>query len=206
MSVDLSSGINLYPDLRIVNNDSLYYQKSIEVIKNVIDKMAILGADELFITTQRTIENNYTMEQFYQSLQETYQLLADYAKNKNIMLILKQTKGRTPDSIKELLDLCKKVDRDNFCFAPSLALLLIDFDNWKENMGLLQNEDMHYLFLSIPEKDIHQQLWNLNAPVFKSKQIDMIQQFVEAFSNANIIFDCLYQSEDEEYKDVKMFE
>ena len=153
-----------------------------------------------------TIENNYTMEQFYQSLQETYQLLADYAKNKNIMLILKQTKGRTPDSIKELLDLCKKVDRDNFCFAPSLALLLIDFDNWKENMGLLQNEDMHYLFLSIPEKDIHQQLWNLNAPVFKSKQIDMIQQFVEAFSNANIIFDCLYQSEDEEYKDVKMFE
>ena len=206
MSVDLSSGINLYPDLRIVNNDSLYYQKSIEVIKNVIDKMAILGADELFITTQRTIENNYTMEQFYQSLQETYLLLADYAKNRNITLIIKQAKGRTPDSVKELLDLCKKVDRDNFCFAPSLALLLIDSDNWEENMDLLQKENIHHLFLSIPEKDIHQQLWNLNAPVFKSKQIDMIQQFVEAFSNANIIFDCLYQSEDEEYKDVKMFE
>lgn len=38
MTVDLTSGLNLYPDLRIVNNDAPFYQKSMEIMKGVIDK------------------------------------------------------------------------------------------------------------------------------------------------------------------------
>ena len=53
-----------------------------EAMKGVIDKMEILGADELLISTQRTIENNYTMEQFYASLKESFQVLSDYAAKK----------------------------------------------------------------------------------------------------------------------------
>ena len=53
ITVDLTSGLNLYPDLRIVNNDPPFYQKSMDIMKRVIDKMEILGADELLISTQR---------------------------------------------------------------------------------------------------------------------------------------------------------
>ena len=62
--VDLSSGINLFPDLRIVNNDSAEYRKSMDLIGSVIEKMDLLGAGDLILTTHRTIENNFTDEEF----------------------------------------------------------------------------------------------------------------------------------------------
>ena len=68
--VDLSSGINLFPDLRIVNNDSIEYLKSLAVIRSVLDKMAILGAGDLVLSAHRTIENNFTEEEFSASLKK----------------------------------------------------------------------------------------------------------------------------------------
>ncbi|MEG1543754.1 MAG: hypothetical protein RR382_04410 [Tannerellaceae bacterium] len=77
ISVDLTSGLNLFPDLRIVNNDPPLYQKSMNIMKGIIDKMALLGADELLIASQRSVENNYTPQQFKASLIESFQELAD---------------------------------------------------------------------------------------------------------------------------------
>lgn len=202
ISVDLTSGINLYPDLRIVNNDSVYYEKSMEIIKQIVDKMSIIGADQLLIPTQRTIENNYTMQQFYQSLKETYQMLADYAKDKSIDIVLKQSQGRTPISVKDLLNLCKDVDRMNFNFMPSVAMLLIDLDSLDENIQLLQAYDVKLLSLSAPEYDIHKQLYNINSPIHKSKWKEYIISVLSEFPSADFIFDCLYESKDEEYKDI----
>lgn len=71
---------------------------------------------ELLISTQRTIENNYTMEQFYASLKESFEkVLSDYAAKKNIRLLLRQSVGRTPDTIEGLLQkLVGEIERPNF--------------------------------------------------------------------------------------------
>jgi hypothetical protein len=61
--IDLSSGINLYPDLRLVNNDDEEYGKSMEVIESVITKMKLIGAKDLILCLHRAPENNYSTKQ-----------------------------------------------------------------------------------------------------------------------------------------------
>lgn len=203
ITVDLTSGLNLYPDLRIVNNDTTFYQKSINIMKGVIDKMEILGADKLLISTQRTIENNYTMAQFDQSLQESFRTLADYAAQKNIHLILRQSVLRMPDNIEGLFKLVKEVNRPNFTLAPAVSLLLNDEVNLDKNLSQLKQMDIKEILISAPEKDIHNQLWNVNAPIYKSPKTEVIRKILSAFPQANYIMDVLYTSPDEEYMDGK---
>ena len=63
--------------------------------------------------------------------------------------------------------------------------------------------DIRELLVSAPEKDIHDQLWNTNAPIYKSSKTEAIRKILSAFPQANIIMDCLYASPDEEYMDGK---
>ena len=203
MTVDLTSGLNLYPDLRIVNNDPPFYQKSMEAMKGVIDKMEILGADELLISTQRTIENNYTMEQFYASLKESFQVLSDYAAKKNIRLLLRQSVGRTPDTIEGLQKLVGEVNRPNFTLAPALSLLLNNEVSLDADLNRLKQMEIKEILISAPEKDIHDQLWNTNAPIYKSDKATLIRKILAAFPQVDYIMDGLYASQDEEYLDGK---
>lgn len=203
VSVDLTSGLNLYPDLRIVNNDPPVYQKSMAVMKGVIDKMEILGADELIITSQRSIENNFTPQQFNASLRESFRELSDYAAKKNIHLVLRQSLARTPDTIAELQTLVADVDRPNFSLAPALSLLLNNKESLDTDLSLLKQMNIKYLLISSPEKDVHGQLWNTNAPFYKSEQKEIISKILNALPGVEYIMDGLYPSYDDEYLDVK---
>ena len=203
ISVDLTSGLNLFPDLRIVNNDPLLYEQSIHVIKNVIDKMAVLGADELIVSVHRMIENNFSEEEFRKSLVETFQTLADYAAAKNIRLVLRHAINRMPRAIDEADELVNRVNRPNFSFAPSIGCLLMDEQNLDKNMAALQKMKINHLFISAPQYDIHQQPWSANAPIFTSDKKTLIKKVLNAFPEATLIMDGLYTSHDEEYLDSK---
>ena len=174
-----------------------------EVMKGVIDKMEILGADELLISTQRTIENNYTMEQFYASLKESFQVLSDYAAKKNIRLLLRQSVGRTPDTIEGLQKLVGEVNRPNFTLAPALSLLLNNEVSLDADLNRLKQMEIKEILISAPEKDIHDQLWNTNAPIYKSDKATLIRKILAAFPQVDYIMDGLYASQDEEYLDGK---
>lgn len=178
-------------------------QKSMDIMKCVIDKMEILGADELLISTQRTIENNYTMEKFYDSLKESFQVLSDYAEKKNIRLILRQSVNRTPDTIEGLQKLVSEVNRQNFTLAPALSMLLNDEANLDNHLSRLKQMNIKDILISAPQKDIHDQLWSTNAPVYKAGKTDTIRKILSAFPQADYIMDGLYTSQDEEYKDGK---
>ena len=203
ITVDLTSGLNLYPDLRIVNNDPSFYEKSMEIMKGIIDKMEILSADELLISTQRTIENNYTMEQFYASLKESFRILSDYAAKKNIRLLLRQSVSRTPDTIEGLQKLVEEVNRRNFTLVPALSLLLNDETDLDADLARLKQMEIKDILISAPEKDIHDQLWNPNTPIYKSGKATIIRKILAAFPQVNYIMDGLYTSQDEEYMDAK---
>jgi len=59
--VDLTSGINLFPDLRLVNNIEPEYRRSMESIRNVTTKMQALGAHDLLLSLHKPVENNITL-------------------------------------------------------------------------------------------------------------------------------------------------
>lgn len=203
IAVDLTSGLNLYPDLRIVDNDPPLYRKSMEIMKGIIDKMEIVGADELLITSQRPIENNYSMDRFYASLKESFQVLADYAAGKKIRLLLRQAVSRTPDTIDRLLKLTEEVNRPNFTLLPSLALLLENETRLESDLQRLKQANIEAILIAAPEKDMHDQLWSTNAPVYKSGKGALVRKVLAAFPQANYILDGLYTSYDEEYLDGK---
>lgn len=205
ISVDLTSGLNLYPDLRIVNNDPPVYKKSMERMKRVIDKMASLGADELIISSQRSIENNYTMEQFDESLVASFQELADYASAKNISLLFRPSYRRVAEGVTDAIEVTKKVNRPNFLLAPSVALLLLDVEHLDTNLDLLKQAGIGTLFMATPQYDIHNQVWNMNAPSYLYSKQELLTKIFEAFLGCRWVLDGIYSSQDEEYKDTKIF-
>lgn len=206
VTVDLSSGLNLYPDLRIVNNDSVYYAKSMRTIRAVIDKMPLLNADRLIITSQRSIENNYTMKRFNRSLVASFRELADYAAAKNIRLLFRPVHRRIPETLPEAIGLIREINRDNFTLAPSLALLLERPESLAESIRLLREINVRDFIVSAPAWDMHRQLWNSNEPVYRYPDKTLLKEIASHFPDAAYILDGLYENQDEEYLDSKILE
>jgi hypothetical protein len=204
--VDLSSGINLFPDLRLVNNDSGEYVHSLKIIKCVIDKMALLGANDLIMTTHRSIENNFTPAQFKESLTKTMKELCQYSARHNINIHLRLTVARDPLTLEEAAELVSSISEPNFFVAPSLALMLSDATDREKMRDALRNLKFSILLISAYEKDIRGELWNLNLPLnkygSKKEVIDLLQWAPGKIQ----MLDALYKNKDEEYEDVRFLD
>ena len=122
---------------------------------------------------------------------------------KNIRLLLRQSVGRTPDTIEGLQKLVGEVNRPNFTLAPALSLLLNNEVSLDADLNRLKQMEIKEILISAPEKDIHDQLWNTNAPIYKSDKATLIRKILAAFPQVDYIMDGLYASQDEEYLDGK---
>lgn len=203
ISVDLTSGLNLYPDLRIVANDSIYYPRSMNRMRRIIDKMAILGADELIVTSQRIIENNFTMDKFRSSLVESLRSLSEYAGQRGIRLLFRPSYERYPSDLKGIADLCTRVNHPNLYLAPSMAELLATGNELnEEKLELLKTLNVKYLFVAASQTDINGQPTHFNMPISKVAQPN-IAKILKAVPHVHYIMDGLYASPDEEYLDLK---
>jgi hypothetical protein len=204
--VDLTSGINLFPDLRIVRNDSAEYLKSKEIISTVIEKMALLGAGDLIITTHRTIENNFTDEEFSKSAVSTLKEICREAAVRDINLHLRLCPGKFAGMPGQAKDLQLSVDEPNFYIAPSLAMLAGDAENLKRNIEILNDLKYSILFIAAPEKDMIGKLWNTNLPLFKNRQNDDIKTVLRMAKDKILLLDGIYNDKDEEYLEIKNLE
>ncbi len=77
VAVDLSSGVNLYPTLRLIDNVRADYEASLAAVSNVLAKMEILGARDLMLSLHRFPETNFTNEPTRASFTATLKTLAD---------------------------------------------------------------------------------------------------------------------------------
>lgn len=206
MIVDYSSGLNLFPDLRLVKNDTLEYDRSMEIVKSVIDKMAILGVNDLVLTTHRGIENNYTNEQFNESMKQTIRELCLYAAKKDINVNLKMTSGRNPDNLEKTAALVKSVGEPNLFIAPSTALIVSNPDQLAKDLPLLKVMKYRILFVAAPEKDLYGSLWNVNGRVTGCTDLQSLKTLLSANPESALILDGIYDSQDEEYLDAATVE
>lgn len=170
-------------------------------IKQIIDKMSILGSDKLIISSQRTIENNFTEEQFNKSLVESFQIIADYAKGKNIQVVYRPSYRRAAADVQSAISTVKHVERPNFSLAPSIALLLLDKTNLDKNIEALKQTDVSDLIVSAPQFDLHHQIWNMNRPIYQYEDKEAVLKIINSFPNIHRIMDGLYDSWDDEYLD-----
>ncbi len=206
INVDLSSGINLFPDLRLVSNDSIEFIRSIEIIRSVIDKMSVLGAGDLILTAHRTIENNFSDEEFSASLKSTLKSICQLAAENGINVHLRMVTGKSSGNPEQAMDLQLSVDEPNFYIAPSLAMLSGDTDNLNKSIGIMKDLKYSILFVSAPEKDIYGKLWNINLPLYKYDQMEDAGSILRKVKDKILLLDGLYVDNDEEYLDIKNLE
>jgi hypothetical protein len=121
--VDVTSGLNLYPDLRLVNNDEEEYARSMKVLAEVLAKMPLLGSRDLLLSLHRTPENNFSWEQTRQSFVATLGELCAQAAKTDIQVHLRISQKAMSEPA-AMIQLITDVEASNLRLAPSLALLL----------------------------------------------------------------------------------
>jgi len=200
--VDLTSGIDLYPQLRLIDNSSRDYADSLAVISDVLDKMQILRARDLILSLHRFPENNFTSSQSWESFTATVRGLCKKAAQAQIALHLRMAPGKPPATLKEAISFLNGVGSANFFLAPSVALIPAEKRRMPETKSLLRGKVGLWL-VSSAEKDISGRVWSANSPLPRSSSLESLRALLDVAPDAPVVFDCVYANHDEEYLDVR---
>jgi hypothetical protein len=202
--VDLTPGINLFPDLRIVNNDSVAYGKSLRVITSLLQKMKTLGAADLIVASHRTIENNFTDEQFSESLKSTLKIIAREAAGYGIRIHFRPVQGRFAPGLEEAVKLVAAAGEPNLYVAPSLAALA--GGDVEKNRLLLSDKQVSILFIAAPARDLSGKIYSLNQPLAGSFVLPEAATLMNGLKDKILILDGIYDDKNAEYLDVRELE
>ena len=170
---DLTSGINLYPNLRLIENDEAQYSASMAAIENVLAKMEIVGAHDLTLSLHEIPELYFTTEQTWASFAKTLQRLSEQAALRHIDLYLRLYRGKLPAHAsyyyleqqgdiafaEQFLD---RVGAPNFRLAVSTAFVLGSKASSKELLKIPAAKIGLWL-VSAPAFDVSGHLWNVNG-------------------------------------------
>jgi len=199
--VDLTSGINLYPDLRLVNNIEEDYAESMAAIQDVIDKMQTLGAHDLILSLHRTPENNISREETWASFEETLRALCAQAAERAITLYLR-TSPKAGTSAAELMPMIERIAAPNLLLAPSIALLLHQKADPAETANVIKDK-LGLWLLSGPAYDVAGALWTTNTPIANHVAPDTLAPILAIAPDAPILLDATYTNHDHEYLDTR---
>jgi hypothetical protein len=200
--VDFTSGINLYPDLRLVDNIELDYAASLAAIEGVMAKMGALEARELILSLNRRPENGFTRDQTWQSFAQTLRRICERARAQQATVHLRLSVGAPSEDLRRVVELAGRVDALNFRLAPSTALLLSRKNDMAEFPEQIKDKVGLWL-LSFPRTDLAGRVWDANAPIRECNDRRALAQILALAPEAPLVFDAVYKNLDEEYLDAK---
>ena len=213
--VDMSSAYNMFPDLRLVDNNPVETERSEREFKNILRKMKIIGAKNLIVSIHSTPETNMKREDAIKSMQERLKAMALAAARDSIVLHIRQgqqNECRVPQCIVPYLagGIIK--------FAPSLATMPLYGSGEARLVKYMLRPGEPYwevtgkapiYFLSAPARDINGVVWSLHRPMATQTavNVDDYKAYLKLVKekDAIFIFDALYTNQDEEYRDIKFW-
>lgn len=207
--VDMTGSINLYPDLRIIDNDPNETARQAQAWSNALDKAAILGAKDMIVALHRFPENNMTGAKAKEQMVQTLKRLCRQAAEKGIAIYLRQSPKRQTGELSALPHWRTLVDEPNFRPAPSLAAEMMLEDRDPERLAKAIGLFGTSLWLvSASAVDIHGQHYSLHEPVCGQKVVKDVKPLVEALKKKNVrlVFEAVYPDKDAEWRDARLFE
>ena len=195
--VDLSSGIDLYPTLRLIDNDPQDFARSMAAIGDVIDKMATLGARDLILTLHRHPENNFSGDQTQAAFVSSLQSLCGKAAGQGVTLHLRTAYGKPPWNLSEMSALLDRVGKKNLRIAASTAILNRDGTSADSVRAL--KEKLGLWLVAGSEEDVAGTLWNAHAPVYRMPRADTIARWFAVAPGVPVVCDAALDNPDEEY-------
>jgi hypothetical protein len=199
--VDLTSGINLFPDLRLVNNIEPEYRRSMELIRNVTTKMQVFGAHDLLLSLHKAVENNMTLADQWKGFEDSVREICRDAESRQITVYLRLAPAdKLPGNLDEALQFIEKVGARNLRLAPSTALLL---ESRADNQQLATKLKGHVglWLLNTPATDVAGRLWNAYGPIAGSGREKELTALLAIEPGLPILTDVAYSSQDQEYAD-----
>ncbi len=197
IAVDFTSGMNLFPDLRLVKNDMPEYEKSLRMIREVIDKAAIWNAETVIIRGHNP-PTIYDEQQAFKDMREAYAFLGKYAQSKKITLAIR-IGTCYPRDITEMKQVAEADPDHTIRFIPSLSHLneLFGINPSKENLDktafILMTSALNDLFNGV--------YWTENAPLYKGISETDAFKIIHKCKDIPLFFDAFYENQDEEYRD-----
>jgi len=202
--VDLTSGLNLFPDLRLVDNLEEEYARSMEVVGDVLEKMEVLRARDLILSLHWGPENNMDATQTLDSFRQTLGNLCRDAGDRGITVYLRHCQ-KNRKSLRELAEFVEEIDVPNLRLAPSTALVLHEKEDIAQLMDVLGHRVGLWL-ASAPVYDISGTLFDVNAPLTAFGETEKLIGPIEVASNVPVLLDAVYEGPDEEYFDIRELE
>ncbi len=203
--VDLSSGINLYPGLRLVNNDPAEYEASINKIKGILDKMPILGARNLVLSLHRTPENNITHEETQDSFVNTLRAMSECAAAQGTTIHLRMSM-KAVTSVGEAAQILDRVNAPNLRIATSTALIMSqgnEPDYVREQLG----NRLGLWLASAPANDGNGRLWTVHGSLAEDATVcERLKTLLATTPEVPIALDAVFDNREEEYRDIRMLE
>ncbi len=203
--IDLTSGINLYLDLRLVDNLREDYLASLAAIDDVIGKMEILRAHDLILSLHRYPENNFTRVQTWQSFETTLRRLCEGARRRKVAAHLRLSLGKPPEDLKKAVEFVERVGAPNLRLAPSTTFLLAKKTDLPEATSLLKDKVGLWL-LDSSQSDIVERMWNENGLVRGCRDKKSLAKLLAIAPEAPLVLDVVYKNHDDEYLDVKFLQ
>lgn len=197
--VDLSSGIDLYPTLRLMDNMHEDYTNSMAAIQDVLGKMDALGATDLILSLHRYPENNFTDEQSRAAFTATLKTLAGQAAERGVTLHLRVGFGKPPGSLAEGFEWLDRVGAPNLKLAVSTAMLEQKppapevTTRLKDKLGLW--------LVAASNRDVAGKLWDAHGPIHSAPNAEALARLLALSPGTPSVLDALYANQDEDYLD-----
>ncbi|MGL4942212.1 MAG: hypothetical protein ACRC46_03355 [Thermoguttaceae bacterium] len=200
--VDFSSGINLFPDLRLIRNDMKEYEKSLKTFDDIFTKMEILGATKAIVTTHRAPEISYPPTE--QEMIETLRLLCAKAQPHGISLVLRVSPHTRVTWLGAGMEMLKSVGADNMQIAPHMTLL--ESESSAELLAQAR-EKMAFVLVASPQFDVSGAVWSFHGPLVKRKSDAITNpKTLQAYQDIPLILDAVYEDQEQEYLDIRFIE
>jgi hypothetical protein len=199
--VDLTSGINLFPDLRLVNNIEPEYRRSMDLIRSVAAKMQAIGAHDLLLSLHKPVENNITLPDTWKEFEASLREICRDAEPRGITVYLRiAPSNKLPGDLDEALGFIERVGARNLRLAPSTALLLDSRADSQQLAAKLKGHVGLWL-LNTPATDVAGRLWNGYGPIAGSGREKELMALLAIEPGMPMLADVAYSSQDQEYAD-----
>ncbi len=198
--IDLTSGVNLYPDLRLINNVPDDYTASRAAISGVIAKMSTLGAEDLLLSLHRVPETNSTAEETRAGFVVSVREICAQAHEKGIIVHLRMTPNGAHD-LTYALAMIKDVNAPNLRLAAPVAMLHKQGVKPEEVADSLADHVGLWL-AAAPKLDIASRVWTYQGSLSGRQDID-VKSWLAIAPEAPVALDGVYPTWDEAYLDLK---
>jgi hypothetical protein len=197
--VDFSHGLNLYPDLTLLDTLLFRYEESTAAIDECMEKMQILNSTQAIISLHRIPENHCDGPRANDRFLAGVRDLCRRAAQKGITLYLQTHPHKWYSRTKEMVEFIEKVNAGNLRFALNTSHLSMAGETLAECVSATENL-LGVVLLSAPNVDSFGQKYDAHLPIHTA-QIDLSPvKKIKAIK----ILDADYATWDETYQDIRM--